>query len=509
MSGRLYPACLFGVVVAGTLAGPVLADDGPAASTDANVARLEALLEAQQKQIEALEQQVAAAAQADMNAARVDQMKQQIREILSEKEFRESLMPSTVQAGYDKGFFIKSSDEKFMIKLNGQFQFRWTYYGTRDENRYLSPGARRNDRAGFDWSRLRFRFSGYAYSKDLTYLLELDQSTTGGLDTTMLYAWVNYRIVDEFQIKAGTFRLASTRADFASTSMMQFPEYPMMNAVFGLNRGTGVRLWGKLFQGRGEYYLDVVNSLVSATTQTITTDETRLANGHDNNPAIVFRTIWSILAGQCDHPEDDAGMSDEMTDMAMHTSPAWNVGFHYAYTEDWQDGTLSIPFARRTFFRDGGFGVTSSEGLQIHQFGLDSGFKYQGFSILGEYVIRLLDVRDAAHAPFTPLFLLTGDDSTNAQQGAYVQCGYFLPIPGLERKLEVVGRVGGVSALAGGQEGTWDYGGGLNYYIQGHKVKLQTDVTKVSESAIANPTYSLANVNDDVLVWRVQLQVAF
>ena len=58
-------------------------------------------------------------------------------------------------------------------------------------------------------------------------------------------------------------------------------------------------------------------------------------------------------------------------------------------------------------------------------------------------------------------------------------------------------------------EGTWDYGGGLNYYIQGHKVKIQTDVTKVSEVPISNSQYSLANVNDDALIWRVQLQVAF
>jgi hypothetical protein len=503
--------CLLGAVAAIVLlAGPVRADEGPTGGPDTNVARLEAMLEAQQKKIEALEQQVSAAAQADMNAARVDQMKQQIREVLSEQEFRESLMPSTVQAGYDKGFFIKSSDEKFLIKMNGQFQFRYTYYATRNQNRYLSPQMHRTDRSGFDWSRLRFKFSGYAYTKDLTYLLELDSSTYNNqLDTQMLYAWVNYRVIDEFQIKMGTFRTANTRADFANTSLMQFPEYPMMNAVFGLSRSTGVRLWGKLLQGRGYYYLDIVNSLNSATTQTITTDENWIGNGVDNNPAIVFRTIWEILRGEVQHPEDDYPLGEEMTDMAFHTTPHWDVGFHYAYKEDWHDGTLRIPFPRKTFFQDGGFGLTTSEGLQIHQFGFDSGFKWQGFSITGEYVLRILDVRDGAHSPFTPLFLLTGDSSTNAQQGGYVQAGYFLPIPGFERKLEVVARVGGVSALSGGQEGTWDYAGGLNYYIDGHRVKLQTDITKVSESATSSGSYSLANVNDDALIWRLQFQVAF
>jgi hypothetical protein len=510
MSGRLYRVCLLGAAAVGILAGPALADEGTSARTNEGVARLEALLEAQQQKIEALEQQVAAAQQADMDAARVEQMKQQIREVLSEQEFRESLMPSTVQAGYDKGFFIKSSDEKFKIKFNALLQFRWTYYNTRSENRYLSPGFRvgGRDRSGFDWNRARFRISGHAYSKDLTYLLELDMSSAGGLDATLLYGWVNYRVIDEFQIQMGAFRVASTRADFGSTASMVFPEYPMMNSVFGLGTGLGVRFWGKLLQGKGEYYLDIVNAISRPTKQTITTDEAWFAQGHDNNPGIVFRTVWSLLGGTCLHP-DDAGHWTEPCDIEIHTEPSLNIGFHYAYEEDWHEGNLRIPFPRRTFFRDGGFGLVSSQGLQFHQFGLDAGFKYQGFSLLGEYVVRLLDVRDAAEAPFTPLFLMTGDDSTNAQQGAYLQAGYFLPIPGWERKFEIVGRVGGVSALSGGQEGTWDYGGGLNYYIEGHKVKLQTDVTKVSEVPISSSGYSLANVNDDALIFRVQLQVSF
>jgi len=494
----------------GVLAAPALADEGTSGSSDANLARLEALLEAQQKKIEALEQQVASAQQANVDAARVEQMKQQIREVLSEREFRESLMPTTMQAGYDKGFFIKSSDEKFMLKFNGQLQFRWTHYATRSENRYLSPGLRRHDRTGFDVARARLRFSGYAYSKDLTYLLEFDMSSPVAYDSRLYYGWVNYRIADELQFKAGVFRIASTRANFGSTADLQLVDWPVMDAVYGLGIGTGVRLWGKLFNKRLEYYLDVVNSLNNPATQTITTDEALLTSGHDNNPAIVFRTVWHVLAGACDAGTlGDDQHFESFSDIEHHTEPALDLGFHYAFNEDYHDGTLRIPFARRTFFRDGGFGMTSSEGLQINQFGFDAGFKYMGFSATGEYVIRIQDVRSADHAPYTPLFLLTSDDSTGVQHGAYLQCGYFLPIPGLENKLEVVGRIGGTSVLAGGQEGTWDYGGGLNYYIEGHKVKLQTDVTKVSEVPISSPGYSLANVNDDALIWRVQLQVAF
>ena len=71
--------------------------------------------------------------EADRNAA----LKQQIREVLSEREFRESLMPTVATAGYDRGFYIKSSDDLFYMKFNGWMQFRFTHYGTQSRNRYL------------------------------------------------------------------------------------------------------------------------------------------------------------------------------------------------------------------------------------------------------------------------------------------------------------------------------------------------------------------------------------
>ena len=169
----------------------------------------------------------------------------------------------------------------------------------------------------------------------------------------------------------------------------------------------------------------------------------------------------------------------------------------------------SIVFARSGIF-GGGFGVTSSDGTQIHQLGADAAFKWRGFSATGEYICRFVDVRRAWRAPFTPLWVLTSEEKTTAEHGAYLQLGYFLPIPGHEKKLEAVARVGGFAANAGpgGYEGTWMYSGGVNYYFEGNKVKLQADVTKISEVPISANSW-LANVNDNALIWRVQLQVAF
>lgn len=506
MSGRLSRMCLYGAFAVSLLSVPALADPG---SSD-SVARLEALLEAQQRKIEALEQQVAATAQADMDAARSQQMKQQIREVLSEAEFRESLMPSTLQAGYDGGFFIRSHDDKFKIKFNGLMQMRYTYSNMNSKNRYMAPGNQlRHDRSGIDGARIRFRISGHAYTKDLTYLLELDMSAASQYDARLLYGWVNYRFAEEFQIRAGVFRVGSTRADTGSTAVFQFVEYPVMNALFGLGPGTGISFWGNLADGKGRYTLDIVNSFNNPGRQTITTDENLYANGHDNNPGIVFRTVWALMSGHCLNP-DDAGDWVEPCDMAIHDEPALNVGGHIAWTEDWHDGQLRTPFGRRTFFQEGGFGVTSSEQSAIWQVGVDAGFKYMGFSAIAEYVARVINPRNAGgRPPWSPLFIASGETETMATQGAYLQCGYFLPIPGHEREFEVVGRLEAMMVGPGNSQGLWVYAAGANYYIVGHRVKLQTDFTYVPEAPVSAAQWGIANVNDRAMVWRVQLQLAF
>ena len=202
MERSFWHGGLLGMLALGVCVGSAFAEGDKASSkqtgADNNdkLARLESLLEAQQLKIQNLEQQVAAAGAQDQDAARVEVMKQQIREVLGESQFRESLMPSVVMAGYDDGFFIRSSDDKFKLKINGQLQFRWTHYATRSSNRYLEPNRQRNDRTGFDIQRLRLKFTGHAYDPNLTYAVWLRAEAVDGYDFALHYAWVNYKMRD-------------------------------------------------------------------------------------------------------------------------------------------------------------------------------------------------------------------------------------------------------------------------------------------------------------------------
>lgn len=468
------------------------------------VARLEALLESQQRQIERLEREVGGST-TSVEQDQANMMRAQIREILNEREFRESLMPSVVTAGYDNGFYIRSTDDMFLMKFNGLLQFRWTHYDTQSSNRYLLPGVQRDDLTGFDLQRARLAVSGHVYNKDWTYHIEFKADAPQASDFVLDSAWLNYRLADEFQIRVGQMKLASTRAAMNSDAHLQFVDESMFETVYGLGTGVGVRFWGQLFDRQLEYFLDVVNSTSddgnTAVGRTITPDPADL----DSNPAILFRTVWHIM-----------GASDDFVsqaDIEFHESPVWDLGFHYAFNDNYLDstgrGTQRIPTTLPRPFRQGAFALVPTNGLQTHDFGLDTQFKYMGFSTTGEYVVRSVDPRRAGRTPFTPWWLVSGDDSTTAQHGAYLQAGYFLPIPGMEKKLELVARVGGVSVLAEEQDCAWEYAGGLNYYIEGNRIKLQTDVTKVDEAPSTSQYTSLANVNDNALIFRVQLSVAF
>jgi len=490
----------FLVVVATTSSS--LADDASGSLADAQaLARLEQQARLQQDRIELLEQQLVAVQGQTQDAARVEAVKQQIREVLSEQEFREGLMPSMMQAGYEKGFFIRSSDDDFLIKINGRMQFRWTHYDVQSRNRYLQPRLEKDDSTGFDIQRLRLTFSGHVFSPDLTYYIQLRTDVDTGYDTRLRDAYVNYKFSDAFQFQAGYFKTAALQQRLTSTGDLQFVDRSMVHAVFDLSRNIGVRFWGKLFEKRLEWFFDVTNSFNGAGNRTITNDPPEL----DGDPGLAFRLVWHALG---DDPGKDLKVE---SDIEFHESPALDFAFHYAFNNDEGDqSTTEIPFPiPRRANGVGGFGLTNTNGLQINQFGFASAFKWQGFSARGEYILRIVDPRRAGRQPFASWWLMTQQGDTTVQQGAYLQMGYFLPIPGLEKKLEAVARVGGISALANGRECAWEYAGGLNYFIHKDKVKLQADVTKITEVPISSSGSSMANVNDQPLIFRVQLQVKF
>jgi len=478
-------------------------DHSPADARDRNATEVEQL----RQEISELRQQVALAAGQDTDKARTDALRAQIREILNDREFRESLMPAVMTAGYDNGFYIKSSDDKWKMTFNGLIQVRWTYYDTQSRNTYIPYKLPRDDRTGFDVPRSRIALNGQAGTPDITWHLEIKQESASAYDTILDTAWIDYRFCEAFHVKMGVIPLHSTHTEAVGGANQQFVDKSVVNAVFGLGASAGAEFWGQLFNKRLEWYLAIVNGLSDGENtnggRPISNDPAEL----DGNPSLLYRMVWHVLGDNPGHDFDNEG------DLENHKSPAWDFGFHYAFDDNYHDTQgMRIPVARLVpFFIKGGYALTDAQGLQINQFGFDTQFKLLGFSLSGEYIVRVVDVRRGSfdNGPLAAYYIASGDNSTTAQHGAYVQAGYFLPIQGMENKLEAVARIGGISTLGDGQEGTWEYGFGVNYYLDGQHAKLQFDVSKVYEAPTTSTYSSLANVNDDALVFRVQMQVAF
>lgn len=473
----------------------VRADNPP---TDPRLAELERQLRSQQQSLDALERQ-ASAQVTDMDRQRTEQMRAEIRRILNEREFQEQLSSSTVRAGYDKGFFIQSSDQKFELKLNGTMQFRWLYYNAQKENNYTSPRTQRQDRTGFAMQRTRLSFSGFLYDQDFTYKIEIRSDAGDNYDAQLHYAYVNYRFADWFQTRAGLFRFASTPMAMRSDSNLQFVDRSMFDHIFGLGTGFGVRFWGLPFDKKLTYYIDIVNSLATGTShsynQVIDTDPLAL----DTNPAVLGRAVWHVLG-------DKPNIFDLESDLEIRQDPALDLGVSYAFNHDNGDRiTTRLVYPRQSFL-PGPFGLTNTNWMEMNQLEADASFKWMGLSFTAQYAVRWLDPTHGIRAPWVQL---TGDMGTATQQGGLLQAGYMLPIPGFEKKLEVVARADGVKTEAQRSATTFEYGGGINYYIHGNNVKLQADVTRVTNVPGSSNSASFANANDSVLTFRVQLQVVF
>ena len=56
---------------------------------------------------------------------RADEIRALVHDVLADADTRASLLQSGMTAGWDKGFFLASSDGNFKLKVAGQIQFRW------------------------------------------------------------------------------------------------------------------------------------------------------------------------------------------------------------------------------------------------------------------------------------------------------------------------------------------------------------------------------------------------
>jgi phosphate-selective porin OprO and OprP len=493
MRSMLLAAVVLGIVVSISPL-PVLADGqaGEPAKAAApadlqnRLDRLQTLVEQQQQTIEQLETKLNVANSTDMNAARVEEIKKVVREVMADGQFRESLYPDVVQVGYDHGFYIKSSDEAFLLNIQGLLQVRYVGNERQRDNPRIQGRNPQDDVNGFEISKLFLTFAGHIHTDKLTYQITVKGDTVVSNQWTTYYAFVNYEVVEEFQVQAGIMDIPQGRQFLTWDSKLQFCDRSLAEETFGLGQSAGVMFHGTLVK-RVSYMAGVFNGIANPW-------DSPSREELDTNFAYAARLVGHLL-GQ--------GIDDE-TDLEFSKDPKLDIGTSFYYNDDNGDRTgpgllYNIPERIRSGRGIGGNAVTDATGTDYFGFGADVAFRYRGFSLTAEWFLRSVD----SDSEYSPWFLMTTRDGSSHSQGGYIQAGYFI----VPKRLEVAARMGGV--WDNGDDNTWEYSFGVNYYPFGsHNFKIQADFTHIDEASVTSDWIDV-NQNDSVNLFRVNLQAAF
>ena len=108
--------------------------------------------------------------------------------VITEADLKEVTPGKPVAYQLGKGFTFTSPDGKFQLSLGGRGQFLYQYVDKDDVN-----GAAQGDRACGGSGGFKVFMGGYAFTKDLTYRVQVDLAKSG--TAQMLEdAWINYRL---------------------------------------------------------------------------------------------------------------------------------------------------------------------------------------------------------------------------------------------------------------------------------------------------------------------------
>ncbi len=327
---------------------------------------------------------------------------------------------------YKDGTTIETQD--FNLKINLLVQPTFEYNDVDNEGRAdlgVDPGS---DRTSFDLDRVRARLAGDALNKEFSYALYHDFRADGG-GSELEDAWLQWN-QDWGSARWGQFDVAYSRQELNTDHGLQMLDRSIVSDRFSPARQMGALLHGPLGDG--------ITYAVGA---------------------------FNGVEGQ-----NSAGVDNKLLYNAALTASTDGYGSR-AFEGDLRSDNSS-------FEGTGGAAVYYLEGtnvddIDVNQFGLnvDLGMKTGGLSAQTEFYYENVDADES-------------DIDSADNFGFYVQGGYML-----NTAWEVALRFGYVDPDDGddGEDiDTEEYEAVVNYYINGHNMKLQSGVI-----------WTVDNVGDD------------
>ncbi|MBS1113951.1 MAG: putative phosphate-selective porin [Nitrospirae bacterium] len=423
-----------------------------------------------------------------------------------------------IQAGYDKGFYVKSSDGNFLLKTNVFLQFRYT-------NLPFDRTVNANDE---DWSnfflrRARLFFSGNAPTKDWTYFFHLQLEPTGAVN--LHDAYVTWKQYPYAQVQVGRAKLPYGLHFWQSASLLNGIERSIFSGETDPDGKEDTKKWPG---GNANFQVSNEDSVTKFP----------LGGLH------LFRSQGVQLQGDINLFDRDgflqywAGVYNGRNSKGLpnHDSSHLWVGRisinPFGKYNLLQQGDIDYSKTPKVCFLVSGFfdtdrlsqvrSSTDGKAQSVHSYDYEGSgydlaalFRYKGFSADAEYGYdRFKQDRQGGH--------------TWNRFGYRFDAGYFL----IQNKFEIVARYAYVERLEdntlaksfasglnpvsvnGGtnnaiEDNLQEYTVGLNYYLYGHNLKIFVDYSYLVREFIAVPGSAVSVDDQNDNRYRAMVQFYF
>jgi len=380
----------------------------------------------------------------------------------------------TTNNKFGKGFYnVVAKDNSYSMKFAARFQS--LYIGEWNVNDSAGIGAGSSQ---FLVRRARLKFGGHAYSPKLKYKIELGLTNrdisgasahTKGAPRVILDAVLKWNFYKNLSLWAGQTKLPGNRERVVSSANLQLVDRSLLNSRFNIDRDMGAQLRHHFKLGENFTVREMIS--VSQGEGRNVTDPNLGGYQYTSRVEVLpfgeFKSKGDYTGGDLKREEKPklslAGTYD-MHDRAVKTRS--NMGDYMVNDVGYFETDITTIFA-------------------------DMMFKYKGFSIMGEYAVRTAEQDSVMNSDGTK----TGE-VVSVGNGLNLQMGYLF-----KNNWEVAARYTSIALDKDvtGKELQNQYTFGVSKYFVGHKLKVQSDISYLTEE----------NNPDSELMYRMQLELHF
>lgn len=323
-----------------------------------------------------------------------------------------------MEAGYDKGAFIRTKDKRFSLKMNAGIQGQFNYQFLDD----------RKDKTTFQVRRARLYTTGNAFYPWLKYYFQLTLENS----VNMRDGYMEADYYKGFVPRLGQYKVPFDREWLTSAFQLQLIERSIAANEFRLDRDIGLQIGGFPIGDLFEYRLGIFNGSG--------------ANQDNVNDKYMY-VGRAVLTPFGPYPYSQAALdAPAKPRLAIGVAGAWMPGLAAGERKSLAGnlGNLKVMPVRS----------------DVYEYTGDLAFKLCGFSFEGGYYYRTID-------PQQP----TPHGRTNAW-GYWTQAGYFL----IPKHFEVAGRYSYINPdnpVQRSNNNQHEATGGITYYFEGHPLKVQ------------------------------------